>query len=180
MRHTEGFKSGGWNARGTSAQELIPFDIEEVETQELGFRSDWLDGTLRLNATFFWMEATDFRCHQRSCGTTAPLLLSTRNFADLENEGLEIDLSWAPNEMFNMYATAGFQDAEQIPGRAILNNKPTAARGGGGGQGIVTPSVILLTHASPDSTYTIVRQPHYPATELQRLSCGQYQRPAHR
>ena len=155
--HTEGFKSGGWNARGTSAQELIPFDIEEVETQELGFRSDWLDGTLRLNATFFWMEATDFQVPSAFVRDNGTIAFITQNFADLENEGLEIDASWAPNEMFSMYATAGFQDAEQIPGEAIREQQANCQAGlGGGGQGIVTPSCEIADQTrSPDSTYTI-------------------------
>ena len=155
--HTEGFKSGGWNARGTSAAELIPFDIEEVETQELGFRSDWLDGTLRLNATFFWMEATDFQVPSAFVRDNGTIAFITRNFADLENEGLEIDLSWAPSEMFNMYATAGFQDAEQIPGEAIRQQQSDCRAGlAGGGQGIVTPSCDIADPTrSPDTTYTI-------------------------
>ena len=155
--HTEGFKSGGWNARGTSAAELLPFDIEEVETQELGVRSDWLDGTLRFNATLFWMEATDFQVPSAFVRDNGTIAFITRNFADLENEGLEIDLSWAPNEMFSLYATAGFQDAEQIPGEAIRAQQADCLAGlGGGGQGIVTPSCEIADPTrSPDSTYTI-------------------------
>ena len=155
--HTEGFKSGGWNARGTSAAELLPFDIEEVETQELGVRSDWLDGTLRFNATLFWMEATDFQVPSAFVRDNGTIAFITRNFADLENEGLEIDLSWAPNEMFSLYATAGFQDAEQIPGESIRAQQADCLAGlGGGGQGIVTPSCEIADPTrSPDSTYTI-------------------------
>ena len=52
----------------------------------------------------------------------------TRNFADLENEGLEIDLSWAPNEMFNMYATAGFRMPNKFPAKRFSNNRLTAVR----------------------------------------------------
>lgn len=56
-----------------------------------------------------------------------------------------------------MYATAGFQDAEQIPGEAIRQQQSDCRAGlAGGGQGIVTPSCDIADPTrSPDTTYTI-------------------------
>ena len=51
--YTEGFKSGGWNVRGTSASTFQAFDEETVESFEIGLRTQLFDNRLRLNATAF-------------------------------------------------------------------------------------------------------------------------------
>ncbi len=91
--YTEGFKSGGWNARGTQAAELIPFSPERVSTWEVGFRSDWLANRLRLNVTAFFMEVDDFQVPAAFVRPDGSIAFITQNFADLENDGIEFDLS---------------------------------------------------------------------------------------
>ena len=58
---TNGFKSGGWNARGVTAAEMQPFDIEQNWSYELGLRSDWWDNRLRVNVTGFFTEIEDYQ-----------------------------------------------------------------------------------------------------------------------
>ena len=38
VSHSTGFRSGGFNARGTTLESAGPFNSEEVETFELGLR----------------------------------------------------------------------------------------------------------------------------------------------
>jgi iron complex outermembrane receptor protein len=40
LSHSTGFRSGGFNARGTTPESVGPFGSEEVETIELGLRSE--------------------------------------------------------------------------------------------------------------------------------------------
>ena len=119
VSYTEGFKSGGWNARGTSAEELLSFDPERVSSWEIGFRSEWWDRRLRLNLTAFFMEAEDFQVPSAFTRANGSIAFITQNFADLENNGLELDLTLAPTENLSLYASLGIQDAEQKPGATI-------------------------------------------------------------
>ena len=52
---TRGFRSGGWNVRGTTAQLFTPFKPEKAWTYEAGAKSEWFDNRLRANLTFFYL-----------------------------------------------------------------------------------------------------------------------------
>ena len=51
---TNGFKSGGWNARAASSDQLQAFAPETIWSYEFGMRADWMDGRLRTNVTAFY------------------------------------------------------------------------------------------------------------------------------
>ncbi|MEM1230225.1 MAG: TonB-dependent receptor [Pseudomonadota bacterium] len=155
---TRGFKSGGWNARGTAAEELLPFDPEKVWSYEAGFRSEFANRTVRLNVTAFYTDVQDFQVPSAFVRDNGTVAFITRNFADLENQGLEIDATWAPIEGLSLYAAVGIQDAEQKPGAEILAQQ-AACRGGDAGSagvGIVDLNCnIAETTRAPDLTYTL-------------------------
>lgn len=109
---TRGFKSGGWNARGTNAEEIQPFFAEKVWSYEAGLRSDWLDGTLRMNLTAFIADVSDFQLPSAFVRADGSIAFITRNFADLENKGLEAEFIYAPTDGLTLFANLGFQDAE--------------------------------------------------------------------
>ncbi len=106
---TTGFKSGGWNARGSSAAELLPFGEEEVDSYELGMRSEWLDRSLRLNVTGFFVEYTDLQIASVFPGTT---IFGTNNAGDSEVKGLEVEGSWNATDNLNIYGNLGWMDNE--------------------------------------------------------------------
>jgi iron complex outermembrane receptor protein len=58
---TRGFKSGGWNARGTTPDQIQPFRPEKIWSYELGLRSELIERTLRMNLTAFWGTSGQFR-----------------------------------------------------------------------------------------------------------------------
>ena len=156
--YTEGFKSGGWNARGTAAAELLPFDPERVNTWEFGFRSDWWERRLRANLTVFFMEANDFQTPAAFTRPNGSIAFITQNFADLENDGAELDLTLAPNDSLSLYASLGIQDAVQKPGPAIQAQIERCLAGDAGvaGRGIVTSNCEAAPPTrSPDFTLTL-------------------------
>ena len=110
---TRGFKSGGWNARGTNPGAIEVFGPEKVWSYEAGVRSDWLDGRLRLNATVFRTDVTDFQLPSAVYDpvTGAPTF-NTRNYASLENQGLEVELTAALLDGLTVFVNFGTQDAE--------------------------------------------------------------------
>jgi iron complex outermembrane receptor protein len=109
---TRGFKSGGWNARGTQPAEFQPFDPEKVWSYEAGAKSDFLDRTLRVNLNAFYMDVTDFQLPASFVRPNGTIAFITRNFADLENYGVEAELTWVPAEGLNLFVAGGLQEAD--------------------------------------------------------------------
>jgi iron complex outermembrane receptor protein len=108
---TEGFKSGGWNARGTLPELLLPFESEEVWSYEAGMKSEWLDNRLRTNLAAFYSDVTDFQLPAGFNGPTG-IVFITQNFADLEVYGLEADITYSPVDALTLFANIGLQKAE--------------------------------------------------------------------
>jgi len=109
---TNGFKSGGWNARNVNVVEAQPFGPETVWSYEIGMRSDWLDNRLRLNLTAFMSDVEDFQLPSAFVPPTGGIVFITRNFADLDVEGIEAEFNWVPIDGLNVFVTAGWQDGE--------------------------------------------------------------------
>jgi len=156
---TRGFKSGGWNARGTRPELLQPFDSEIAWSYEAGMRSEWFDDTLRLNVTAFYLDVSDFQLPTAFTDNTGAIQFVTRNFAGLENKGLEIELAATPVDNLTVLLSAGFQDADyQDVSQAILDQQ-AACQGGDASQcgvGIVDPDGNIAEPVrAPDYTLTL-------------------------
>ncbi|MEM7702315.1 MAG: TonB-dependent receptor [Pseudomonadota bacterium] len=109
---TRGFKSGGWNARGTSPGELLPFGPETAWSYEAGFKSDLFNNLLRLNVTAFYLDVSDLQAPSAFIRGDGSLAFLTRNFADYENKGLEVEITTVPVDGLNLFASLGYQDDE--------------------------------------------------------------------
>jgi len=59
-----GYKGGGFNLRTTNLAGLTPFTPEKTTEYELGFKSTWLDGRLRVNADAYYTKYTDIQRNQ--------------------------------------------------------------------------------------------------------------------
>jgi iron complex outermembrane receptor protein len=146
---TRGFKSGGWNARGTAPVANQPFAPETVWSYEFGLRSEWLDRTLRLNLTGFVLDVEDLQTPAGFVAPSGAISFITRNFAGMKNSGVEAELIYAPTENLNLFLFAGSQDAKyQDVSPSILTQQVSckAAIAGTGGRagdcnnGIINPS----------------------------------------
>jgi iron complex outermembrane recepter protein len=111
---TRGFKSGGWNARGTVNNQLLPFDPELVWSYELGLKSDWFDRRFRANITLFRMDVTGLQTPSALVNANGSLTFLTRNFADYRNQGVEAEFTFAPVDGLFLYANVGYQDDKYI------------------------------------------------------------------
>jgi iron complex outermembrane receptor protein len=109
---TNGFKSGGWNARNVNVSEVQPFKPEKVWSYELGMRSVWFDNRLRANLTAFWSDVTDFQLPSAFVNASGGIAFITQNFADLEVKGAELELTWVPVDGLNLFLNAGVQDGK--------------------------------------------------------------------
>ncbi len=109
---TRGFKSGGWNARGTSPSELLPFGPETAWSYEAGAKMDLFDRLLRVNITGFYLDVSDLQTPSAFVRDDGSLAFITRNFADYENKGVEIEITTVPVDGLNLFAAIGYQDDE--------------------------------------------------------------------
>jgi len=146
---TRGFKSGGWNARGTAPVANQPFAPETVWSYEFGLRSEWLDRTLRLNLTGFILDVEDLQTPSAFVAPNGAISFITRNFAGMKNSGIEAELIYAPTENLNLFLFAGSQDAKyQDVAASIIAQQASckafiAGSGGRAGDcnaGIINPS----------------------------------------
>lgn len=109
---TRGFKSGGWAARGTTANELLPFGPETAWSYEAGAKTTLFDNRLRFNLTGFWLDISDLQTPSAFIRANGSLAFITRNFADYRNKGVEVEITAAPVEGLNLFAAIGYQDDE--------------------------------------------------------------------
>jgi len=107
---TRGFKSGGWNARGTSPTELLPFGPETAWSYEAGAKTELFDRLLRFNITAFYLDVSDLQTPSAFIRNDGSLAFITRNFADYENKGVEIEITTVPVDGLNIFAAIGYQD----------------------------------------------------------------------
>lgn len=133
---TNGFKSGGWNARGANAAEIQPFEKEEVWSYEAGVKSELFD-RLRLNLTGFWVETacdnldelTPENPNEPGClqvisavavdrdgdgNPDANPAFLTQNAADFRSFGAELDAEFVVNDYVSVYAALGLLDADYL------------------------------------------------------------------
>lgn len=116
---TKGFKSGGWNARGTAPGQFLPFGPEQVWSYELGVKSDWFDRRLRVNLTAFHMDVQDLQTPSALVAPNGTITFLTRNFADYRNRGLEAEVTAMPVDGLTLFANLGYQDDRyKVPGNA--------------------------------------------------------------
>ncbi|QFU77461.1 TonB-dependent receptor [Halioglobus maricola] len=107
VSYTEGFKSGGFDARSNSTASW-EFEGEENETYELGAKSTLLDGTLEFNAALYYTEYTDLQIAQFD-GT---LGFNVGNAPETELWGVEIDGRWAITDNLTAAYGAAYLDHE--------------------------------------------------------------------
>jgi len=110
---TRGFKSGGWNARGTDPGTLLPFNPERVWSYEAGVKSEFLNHRVRVNLTAYYLDTSGLQTPSALVNpTTGALTFITRNFADYENKGIELEFNAVPIDGLNIFAAVGYQDDE--------------------------------------------------------------------
>ncbi|WP_339691800.1 TonB-dependent receptor [uncultured Parasphingorhabdus sp.] len=107
--YTEGFKSGGWNARAFAPGGFVAFTPEYVKSIELGLKTDFWDGRGRLNATLFRAEYSDLQVPGILPGSTDFITL---NAADSLVQGLELEGSVRIVEDLTIFSNVGLTDAK--------------------------------------------------------------------
>jgi iron complex outermembrane recepter protein len=101
---------------------LVP--PETLLNDEIGFRSEWFDGRLRFNATYFEMEYTDRQGASAVVDTTSPtgFRIDLVNQGDVDLWGSEIEAMFAVTERFTIEGATGRANYEMS--NPCINNGP--------------------------------------------------------
>ncbi|MCG9697731.1 TonB-dependent receptor [Shewanella sp. Isolate11] len=106
--YSQGFKSGTFNPRATTAEPAV--DPEVVDSYELGIKTEWNDN-LRINATAFYLNHKDRQFVAVLPGATAAdLNQRLGNIGTSTGTGLELDVEYAATESLNLFASLGLID----------------------------------------------------------------------
>jgi outer membrane receptor protein involved in Fe transport len=102
--------------RVSLTQARIPLPAEVIENTEVGLRSDWLDGRLRFNATYFDSDWNGMRVTLLpvdGLGNTQPFPYNSGNGAGVAS-GFEFEVIYLPTDRLTLNFGLGLIDTEYI------------------------------------------------------------------
>ena len=112
VTYSEGFRSGGFNGRGTSPYDTGPYDPETVESWEAGAKFTLFDNRFQLNVAAFTIEYNDKQEDIVKPGSGGQLTLTVvENASTATMEGLEMDFTWVITEGLSLRGNVGLLDA---------------------------------------------------------------------
>lgn len=106
----KGFRYAGANQNPTRDPDVpLFFDSDEIWNYELGVRTRWLDGSLQVDATVFYLDWTDLQIQQREF--TGAFAYSD-NVGGARNQGVELSIDWLLPAGFAVVLNGAYVDAE--------------------------------------------------------------------
>jgi iron complex outermembrane recepter protein len=94
--------------------ELFQFDkAADVQSYELGLKSEWANRTLRLNLSTFWLEWNDVH---ESLQTTSASTVEYFSSPKLEVSGVELDANWRVTDALSFSLAATYYHADKESG----------------------------------------------------------------
>ena len=155
--------------RFSATQALVDLPPELIDNTEIGLRSDWLDGKLRFNATYFDSDWDGMRVSllpSDAAGNTQPFPYASGEGAGTAS-GWEFEVVWAPTDRLNLNYGLGLIDTEYIQA-GVLTGPP--------GQASITGNYPGAPFAyAPEQSYSIGAQYEIPTSNGGRfLLVGNY------
>lgn len=139
LSYATGYKAGGFNS--TSVTE--PFEQEEVTNIELGLKSNWMDGRLRVNGSLFTYEYDGLQevTQVYLAGDTFPTFL-VRSI-DSEAVGAEVEVTWLATQNLVLSANYTYVDSE-ITNYPLYDGEPASESREGHPQSSVAKNAYSL------------------------------------
>ena len=109
---SEGYKSGGFqDTPPNTLGATISYEPENVTNYEIGIKSEFMDGRVRLNGAAFYMDyanlQVEFTNDQCLCNIVS-------NASDAEIKGMELELQVAATDSLYVWASASYVDTEYL------------------------------------------------------------------
>jgi outer membrane receptor protein involved in Fe transport len=106
---SKGFRPGGTNRRDRSlGVPLPPYKADYIKNYEVGWKTTWLDNTLRFNGAVFQEDWKDFQFSYLG----ANALTEIRNAGAAKIRGVEASLEWAARQGLTVSVGAAYIDAK--------------------------------------------------------------------
>ncbi len=105
--YAEGTKPGGFNSAAAIEGGVPSFDEEDLQSFEVGSKSLFLDGQLRLNTSLFYNELEGYQLTQNVQGA-GEITSATVNAGDAELTGLEVEVLYRPVAAPGLTVTANY------------------------------------------------------------------------
>jgi iron complex outermembrane receptor protein len=106
--YVKGFKSGGWSARVTAANEFFNFDPEKINSYEIGTKGSILDNRGNFSLTGFYYDYSNL--FNTGVNDQGAFGIAT---SDAEIYGIELETNWQLTEGLSAYANLSWQDAKR-------------------------------------------------------------------
>ena len=101
--YAKGFDAGGFNNRALNLATALPYDPETVNTYEAGFKTDWFDHRLRINATGFYNDYSNLQTAVSAFSPISGTYVSTRgNAPSAHTDGFELETSAQPTRNLSL------------------------------------------------------------------------------
>ncbi|HEX6592659.1 MAG TPA: TonB-dependent receptor, partial [Moraxellaceae bacterium] len=107
----KGFRGGGYNSGATTQVQVNVLSPEYLTSYELGYKSEWLDGRLNLNANVFHYIYEDMQINAVVPTTSGPSS-QLRNAAEGEANGAELEIVALPVSNLRIRGGLGWLDTE--------------------------------------------------------------------
>ncbi len=109
--YSEGFRSGGFNGRGSSPSSFGPYDPETVKNWELGLKTTILNNRLQANLAAFFMKYENKQEDVVFPDPVAGTVTVVQNAANARLNGFEAELRAMPIDGLTVGFNLGFLDA---------------------------------------------------------------------
>lgn len=110
--YARGFKSGGFTGRIVIAEDIGPFNPEEVDTFEIGFKSDLMNRRLRINAAAFLNEYKNQQVVENLTFPSGANSATITNAGRSRTQGFEIEATAVPVDGLTLTGSVAYLDAK--------------------------------------------------------------------
>jgi outer membrane receptor protein involved in Fe transport len=109
---SQGFRLGGHNNPKAVRVNFVEatYDPDKLNNYELGIKSEWLDNSLQINASVFYLDWEDIQLVIGSAGEGLWWLSGQANGGGGENKGFEVDFDWRATDNLRISGSAYMGD----------------------------------------------------------------------
>ena len=118
--YSEGFRGGGFNRAAGTGDIPATFDTDDVVSIEFGWKTTWLDNTLRFNGAIYNVDFSDLQ--QGVLDLSIANTSFFDNVGDAEINGAEFELNWAAGDSLDLFGSFSYIDSELTDLPATLVN----------------------------------------------------------
>lgn len=122
---SRGFRSGGFNGRPTSLEEIGSYDPEKLTSYELGLKTT-LGRVATINLAVFRNDYKDQQILINTVSQSSGLIVTrNENAGKSRIQGFEIDASFRLSSRFSLTGSFGYLDAKYLEYSSLINGVPT-------------------------------------------------------